>query len=99
MQAKRRGKQKSRDTACRDWLSYGPGFRCKHTRARRRVMNRRSRREFLEDVGRGMLVASLGSAAAIELGVAPCVAEEVGQRLTFGRLEPLVSLMQETPPE
>jgi len=48
-------------------------------------MNRRSRREFLEDVGRGMLVASLGSAAAIELGVAPCVAEEVGQRLTFGR--------------
>jgi hypothetical protein len=28
----------------------------------------------------------------------PCVAEEVGQRLTFGQLEPLVSLMQETPP-
>ena len=62
-------------------------------------MNRRSRREFLEDVGRGMLVASLGSAAALELGMVPCVAEEVGQRLTFGELEPLVSLMQETPPD
>ena len=62
-------------------------------------MNRRSRREFLEDVGRGMLVASLGSTAALELGIAPCFAEETGQRLTFGALEPLVSLMQETPPE
>ena len=62
-------------------------------------MNSRSRREFLEDVGRGMLVASLGSAAALELGMAPCVAEEAIRRLTFGHLEPLVSLMQETPPE
>lgn len=62
-------------------------------------MNGRSRREFLEDVGRGMLVASLGSAAAFELGIAPCIAEEASQRLTFGKLEPLVSLMQETPPE
>ena len=62
-------------------------------------MNGRTRREFLEDVGRGMLVASLGSAAAFELGIAPCIAEEASQRLTFGKLEPLVSLMQETPPE
>ncbi|MEX0611765.1 MAG: hypothetical protein WD738_00905 [Pirellulales bacterium] len=62
-------------------------------------MNSRTRREFLEDVGRGMLVASLGSAAALELGLAPCVAEEASRRLTFGNLEPLVSLMQETPTE
>ena len=58
----------------------------------------RTRREFLEDIGRGMLVASLGSAAAFDLGLAPAVAEEASQRLTFGSLEPLVSLMQETPP-
>ena len=62
-------------------------------------MNSRSRREFLADVGRGMLVASLGSAAALELGLTPSLAEESSQRLTFGQLEPLVSLMQETPPD
>ncbi len=62
-------------------------------------MNSHSRREFLEDVGRGMLVASLGSVAAFELGMSPAIAEEASQRLTFGNLEPLVSLMQETPPE
>ena len=62
-------------------------------------MNSRNRREFLEDVGRGMLVASLGSVAAFELGMSPAIAEEASQRLTFGDLEPLVSLMQETPPE
>ncbi|MHC4401576.1 MAG: hypothetical protein ACYTG0_18040 [Planctomycetota bacterium] len=58
-------------------------------------MHGRSRREFLADVGRGMLVASLGSATAMELGVAPTLAEESGQRLTFGGMEPLVSFMQE----
>ncbi|MCI0332191.1 MAG: hypothetical protein L0228_03070 [Planctomycetes bacterium] len=62
-------------------------------------MNSRTRREFLEDVGRGMLVASLGSAAALEFGMTPCIAEEANRRLTFGQLEPLVSLLQETPPE
>lgn len=63
-------------------------------------MNSRNRREFLGDVGRGMLVASLGSVAALELGISPCLAaEEASPRLTFGDLEPLVSLMQETPPE
>jgi hypothetical protein len=61
-------------------------------------MNGRSRREFLAEVGRGMLVASLGATATFELGMAPCVADEPNQRLTFGKLEPLVSLMQETSP-
>ena len=60
-------------------------------------MSNRSRREFLSDVGRGMLVAGLGSATALELGLTSGFAEEAKPRLTFGQLEPLVSLMQETP--
>jgi hypothetical protein len=62
-------------------------------------MSHRSRRDFLADVGRGMLVASLGSATAINLGITPCLAEEPTPRLTFGQLEPLVSLLQETAPD
>lgn len=63
-------------------------------------MNSRNRREFLGDVGRGMLVASLGSVVAFDLGISRSIgAEEASQRLTFGDLEPLVSLMQETPPD
>ena len=62
-------------------------------------MYRHSRRVFLEDVGRGMLIASLGSATAFELGLTPCLADEAGPRLSFGDLEPLVSLMQETSPD
>ncbi|HSG70944.1 MAG TPA: hypothetical protein VLA12_11045, partial [Planctomycetaceae bacterium] len=60
-------------------------------------MSYRNRREFLSDVGRGMLVAGLGSATAFELGLARGFAEEPASQLTFGSLEPLVSLMQETP--
>jgi hypothetical protein len=62
-------------------------------------MNPRTRRAFLEDVGRGMLAASLGSAVTLDLGIAPCFGDEPGQRLTFDRLEPLVRLLQETPPD
>ena len=55
------------------------------------------RREFLADVGRGMLVASVGSVLAQDLGLAPAaLAEEGVTRLTFGPMEPLVALMQET---
>ena len=59
-----------------------------------------SRREFLADVGRGMLVAGIGSAAAIDLGLAPAsaFADDAPARLTFGAREPLVTLMQETTP-
>src|SRR5262245_16520976 len=60
-------------------------------------MNCRNRREFLAEVGEGMLVATLGSAAALELGVCRAVAEDSAPRLTFGTLEPLASLLQETP--
>jgi hypothetical protein len=56
-----------------------------------------SRREFLTEVGRGMVVASVGYSIATELGLAPALASEGNDRLTFGAIEPLVSLMQETP--
>ena len=59
----------------------------------------RNRREFLADVGRGMLVAGLGSTAAVELDLARVNAFESESRLTFGSLEPLVSLLQETSPD
>lgn len=62
-------------------------------------MNQRSRREFLVDVGRGMFVASLGSATALDLGLSTSLADVSATRLTFGELEPLASMMQETPPD
>jgi hypothetical protein len=46
-----------------------------------------------------MLVATLGSTAAFELGIERACADVAKGRLTFGRLESLVALMQETPPE
>jgi len=57
----------------------------------------RTRRGFLADVGRGMLVATVGAEVARELGLASVVAEEIADTLSFGSLEPLVCLMQETP--
>ncbi|MCA9112480.1 MAG: hypothetical protein KDA52_21175 [Planctomycetaceae bacterium] len=61
----------------------------------------RNRRQFLEEVGRGMLVASVGTATAVDLGLMRSLqaAEADETRLRFGALEPLVSLMQETSPE
>jgi hypothetical protein len=55
----------------------------------------RTRREFLAEVGRGMLVATVGYELANELGMASSLGEETA--LSFGDLEPLVCLMQETP--
>ena len=63
-------------------------------------MSDRTRREFLADVGRGMLVAGLGYSAALDLGLTTAWAgDESGGSLDFGDREPLVRLMQETPPE
>lgn len=62
-------------------------------------MSLRNRREFLADVGRGMLVASVGSAVAVDMGLSSAQAFDAPGRLNFGALEPLVSLMQETPPD
>ena len=58
-----------------------------------------NRRVFLADVGRGMLVASLGAATAIDLGLSHAIADEASARLTFGPFEGLASLIQETPPQ
>jgi hypothetical protein len=45
-----------------------------------------------------MLIAGLGPSLAADLGLAPADAAEAGNdRLNFGKLEPLVALMQETP--
>src|SRR4051812_17067686 len=77
------------------------GHRAIHTSTKERTgtMNtRRSRREFLGDVGRGMLVASVGLGTASDMGLTPArAADDAGGPITFGGLEPLVGLMQETP--
>ena len=61
------------------------------------TMTNRNRREFLAEVGQGMLVASVGAALAADLGLAPAFAGEAREALSFGDREPLVALMQETP--
>ena len=58
-----------------------------------------NRRAFLRDVGRGMLVASVGPALVADLFPGALRADEVPDRLTFGKLDSLVALMQETPPD
>src|SRR5262245_11796452 len=60
-------------------------------------MKQRTRRDFLKDVGTGVVVASIGSTMAADLGFSATFAEQGTDRLTFGDLEPLVSFMQETP--
>jgi hypothetical protein len=61
-------------------------------------MARNTRREFLSDVGRGMLLAGLGTCLASDLGISRTWADEVETPLQFGQLEPLVALMQDTEP-
>jgi len=58
---------------------------------------KRCRREFLADVGQGMLLASVGAGMAAELGLAPAFAADTPERLMFGDREPLVGLMGDTP--
>ena len=64
-------------------------------------MARNTRREFLADVGKGMIVASVGVGAAAEMGLAAeaPAASDTPKRLEFGEIEPLVQIMQETPIE
>lgn len=62
-------------------------------------MMKRTRRELFADVGRGMIVAGIGSALASDLGIATAWAAEDADRLTFGDLDPLVTFLQETPPD
>src|SRR5947209_1912772 len=58
-------------------------------------MEQRTRRDFLCEVGKGMLTASVGAALASDLGLSPALAEGAEKPLAFGKLEPLVALMQE----
>lgn len=60
-------------------------------------MTNRNRREFLADVGKGMLVASVGATLASEMGLSTGFAAEGAERINFGVHEPLVVLMQDTP--
>jgi len=57
----------------------------------------KNRREFLADVGRGMLVATVGYGVASELGLGSALAADMPDALDFGSLESLVRFMQETP--
>jgi hypothetical protein len=58
-----------------------------------------TRRAFLEQVGQGVLLASVGSALTSELGLASIRAADGPTRLNFGKREPLVDLIQQTKPE
>jgi len=66
-------------------------------------MERRTRREFLRDVTGGVIAASVGFGIASEMGLVPrAFADEAASgphadALSFGPLEPLVALLQETP--
>jgi hypothetical protein len=60
-------------------------------------MTTRTRRQFLANVGQGMLIASVGPSMAANLGVSPAFASDDSKPLTFGDREPLVMLMQQTP--
>jgi hypothetical protein len=60
-------------------------------------MSNRNRREFLAEVGQGMLLASVGATLAADLGLAPAFAKDGPEALTFGDREPLVALLQQTP--
>lgn len=62
-------------------------------------MELQTRRDFLTDVGKGMLTASVGAALASDLGLSTALAEGGAKALDFGRLEPLVALMQENSAE
>ncbi len=62
-------------------------------------MEQRTRRDFLADVGKGMLTASVGTALASELGLSTVLAEGHTPALEFGKLEALVELMQENSAE
>ncbi len=62
-------------------------------------MRSHNRRDFLADVGRGMLIGSVGVGLAGDMGLATAMAGEEAPTLDFGELEPLVEQMQQTPAE
>ncbi len=58
-----------------------------------------SRRRFLVDVGRGMLVAGVGTTVAGNLGFSTAFAERGPESLKLGPYESLVELIRSTPPD
>jgi hypothetical protein len=56
-----------------------------------------TRREFLTEVGRGMITTAIGYSMASELGLGSAFADEAEPRLSFGAMDSFVALMQETP--
>ncbi len=60
-----------------------------------------NRREFLANVGRGMIVASVGCSVASQLGIisGDAWADDKPDRLRFGELDALVGMIRDTPPE
>lgn len=58
-----------------------------------------TRRNFLESVGCGMLVAGLGASLSGDLGCRSAFAGEGPDALSFGPYDSLVDLLQSTPPE
>ena len=57
------------------------------------------RRAFLNQVGRGMVVASVGSTLARDLGLSVARAEEGVETLALGSLDSLAGMLEETPIE
>ncbi|MDZ4683799.1 MAG: hypothetical protein SH850_01840 [Planctomycetaceae bacterium] len=62
-------------------------------------MSPKNRREFLSDVGRGMLVAGVGTAVATDLGFSTAFADRGAESLKLGPYESLVELLRSTPPD
>ncbi len=62
-------------------------------------MSPNTRRGFLQDVGRGMLAAGLGTSLANDLGFCTAFAEEGSASIRLGEYESLVELMRNTPAE
>jgi hypothetical protein len=58
-----------------------------------------SRREFMDSVGRGMLVAGLGVGLATDLGFSPAFAADGPDGLAFGEYDSLVKLLEDTAPD
>lgn len=62
-------------------------------------MSPKNRREFLTDVGRGMLVAGVGVTLANDLGFSVAYADRGPDSLPLGSYESLVELIRTTPPD
>ena len=62
-------------------------------------MNPTNRREFLSDVGRGMLATGLGASLAADLGFSTAFAAEGSTAINLGEYTALVELMRNTPAE